>query len=159
MSIGEPMSATELRPRAIYPVPAVHAVYLRPGRNDHTALLELLAERVPPALAGVVLDPHSRSPTPRTPCRARVQESGTRARHPSNGVGDAQRLPRICHTASVGWHCAAPPWRSGGFARYQVYKPVDRLRGAPALHGHPRPGPSTQSHHRSWDGCGSETRA
>lgn len=51
------MSATELRPRSIRPVPSPHAVYLRPGRNDHTALLELLAERVPSALAGVVLDP------------------------------------------------------------------------------------------------------
>jgi hypothetical protein len=43
-------------PRLLRPVGAPLGVYIRPGRNDHTATLEFMADR-PGGLAGVVFDP------------------------------------------------------------------------------------------------------
>lgn len=43
-------------PRALRPVGTPLAVYFRPGRNDHTSLLQLASES-PRSLAGIVFDP------------------------------------------------------------------------------------------------------
>lgn len=47
----------ELRPRRVKPVPPQLGSYFRPSQADHTVLLQLLSERLPAALEGIVFDP------------------------------------------------------------------------------------------------------
>ncbi len=46
----------EMKPRALRPVPPQLAAYVRPGRNDHTVLLQLLSEQIPRGMKGIVCD-------------------------------------------------------------------------------------------------------
>jgi hypothetical protein len=46
-----------LQPRRIRPLPDPLALYLRPGRNDHGPLLDLLGASSPRCLEGIVFDP------------------------------------------------------------------------------------------------------